>query len=56
LLLKGTVAWDFYRLVLFINRSHLGPWLLYKFFFRILFQIRRVIQIRNSYCAMGHCG
>ncbi len=25
-------------------------------FFRILFRIRRVIRIRNSYCAMAHCG
>ncbi len=25
-------------------------------FFRILFRICRVIRIRDSYCAMGHCG
>jgi hypothetical protein len=53
---KGTVAWDFCPLVLFSNRPHLGPCLLYYIFFRILFRICRVIQIWNSYCAMGHCG
>jgi hypothetical protein len=25
-------------------------------FLKILFQIRQVIQSKNSYCAMGHCG
>ncbi len=30
--IKGTVAWDFYPLVLFINRSHLGPFYFTKLF------------------------
>jgi hypothetical protein len=34
----------------------LGPCLLSYIFFRILFRIRRVIRIRNSYYAMGHWG
>ncbi len=51
LLFKGTVAWDFCSLVFFSNRPHLCPCLV-----NIFFLIRRVIQIRNLYCAMGHCG
>jgi hypothetical protein len=53
--IKGTVAWDFCALVLFSLRPHLGPCLLYHIFI-ILFRTLYVIQIRNSYCAMSHCG
>ncbi len=54
--LKGTVAWDFCPLVLVSYRLYLGLCILSNIFFRFLFRIRRVIRIRNSYCAMGHCG
>jgi hypothetical protein len=38
----------------FIHQSTpFGP--VFTTFFKILFRIRRVIQVRNSHCAMGHC-
>jgi hypothetical protein len=43
--IKGTAAWDFCPLVLFINRPHWGPCLLY-YIIQILFQICGVIQIK----------
>ncbi len=53
---KGTIAWDFCTLVFFSNRPHSGHLFTFLNIFRIWIQIRRVIRIRNSYCAMGHCG
>ncbi len=53
--LKGTVAWDFAPL----SFSSMEPIrLLFHFlhFSRILFSIRRIIQIWNSSCTIGHCG
>jgi hypothetical protein len=32
-----------------------GPLFTLLQFFQILFRIRRVIRIQNSYCVMGHC-
>ncbi len=42
--IKGTVAWDFYLLVLFINRSHLGPCLLHSFFFEFCFEFAKLFE------------
>ncbi len=33
-----------------------GPLITFPHFLRIRFRIHRVIRIRNSYCATGHCG
>jgi hypothetical protein len=41
---KGTVAWDFYPLVLFINWSHLGPCLLHSIIFKFYFEFADLFE------------
>jgi hypothetical protein len=41
---KGTVAGDFYPLVLFINRSHLGLCLLHYIFFEFCFEFAELFE------------
>jgi hypothetical protein len=43
---KETVAWDFYPLVLFINRSHLGLCLLHKIFLEFCFEFAELFEFK----------
>ncbi len=45
---KGTIAWDFCTLVLFINRPHLGTCLLYKIFFEFCSKFAELFEFKIS--------